>query len=127
MAHKKILIVDDEKDLRDALEVALTQAGFTTLIAQNGEEALILALTHKPDLILLDIMMPVMTGHEMLNKLRRDPWGKDVPVLILTNSVDPENITTGFGQKTNDYIIKVNASLELIVKRVKQYLAGYHD
>ena len=91
MTDKKILVVGDEKDLRDALQVVLTDAGF------------------------------------VLSVLRKDTWGKDVPVLLLTNSDDPANITQGFEHKSNDYIIKSNMSLEEIVKRMKQYLADYHD
>ncbi len=127
MKRKKILIIDDEKDLRDALEVALTNSGFESLCAPDGALGLELAHAQKPDLILLDIMMPTMNGHEMLNELRKDTWGKHVPVLLLTNSDDPKNITQGFENKSNGYIIKSNTSLESIVKKVKQYLAGYHD
>ena len=124
---KKILIVDDEQDLRDALSVALGAAGFSTLTAADGETGLSVALAEKPDLILLDIAMPKMNGHQTLSRLRRDSWGKDVPVLLLTNYDDPANIVEGVELKSNDYIIKSSESLESIVKKVKQQLAGYHD
>jgi len=127
MPNKKILVVDDEADLREALNAALTHAGFETITATDGEEGLAQALAHKPDLILLDIMMPKMNGHDMLNILRRDPWGRNVPVFLLSNLDDPKNITEGFERKSNDYIIKSSTSLESITKMVKQYLAGYHD
>ncbi len=127
MASKKILIVDDEDDLRNALNVALTNAGYTTFTAANGAEGLKIALAEKPDLILLDIMMPNMSGHETLKELRKNDWGKAVPVLFLTNMDDATNISQGFGLKGNGYIIKSNTSLEEITKKVKQYLAGYHD
>ncbi len=127
MESRKILVVDDDTDLREALEVALSSAGFTTFTAPDGAKGLEIALAEKPDLILLDIMMPVMNGHKTLSELRKDTWGKDVPVLFLTNFDDPKNISQGFELKGNDYIIKSNTSLESIVKKVKQYLAGYHD
>ena len=63
----------------------------------------------------------------MLSKLRRDAWGKDAAVLFLTNYDDPANISQGFELKGGDYIIKSNATLLDITKRVKQYLGGYHD
>lgn len=126
-APKKILVVDDEKDLRDALSSALSSAGYFVIKAENGEMGLKEAETHKPDLILLDISMPRMNGHQMLHSLRRQPWGKDTPVLMLTNSDDPANIVQGVSLKSNDYIIKSQISLELVVKKVKQHLAGYHD
>ncbi len=124
---KKILVVDDDTDLREALDSALTDAGFETLTANDGAEGLRIALENKPDLILLDIMMPTKTGHEMLGALRRDPWGKTAPVIFLTNFDDATNIAQGFEQKGNEYIIKSSTSLDSIVKKVKQYLAGYHD
>ncbi len=122
--QKKILIVDDEVDLREALSGALTSAGFATITARDGEEAIKLALEHKPNLILLDIVMPNMNGHKALNEIRKDPWGKTVPVLFLTNSDDPANMIQGFGLKGNDYLIKSNTSLEELTKRVKMSLVG---
>jgi len=127
MANKTILIIDDEADLLEALDTALTDAGFETLTASHGAAGLELAFAHKPNLILLDIIMPQMSGHEVLAKLRRDPWGKEVPVLFLTNSDDPKNITAGFENEGSGYLIKSNTSLDTIVKKVKQYLGGYHD
>ncbi len=127
MANKKILVVDDDTDLREALDTALKHAGFMSVTAPDGKIGLASALEHKPDLILLDIKMPTMSGHEMLSALRKDAWGKSVPVLLLTNYDDPKNITEGFGLNANDYIIKSNVSLGSIITKVKQYLAGYHN
>jgi len=125
MKQKKILIVDDEVDLREALSGALTAAGFATITATDGEEGIKLALEHKPDLILLDIVMPNMNGHKALSQIRKDAWGKTVPVLFLTNSDDPANMIQGFGLKGSDYLIKSNTSLDEITKRVRLSLAGY--
>lgn len=127
MNEKKILIVDDEQDLREALHTVLHAAGFAVIEAGDGETGLALAFAEKPDLILLDIGMPKMNGHQVLAKLRKDPWGDKVPVLLLTNYDDVRNITEGIERKGDAYIMKANESLESIVKRVKQYLAGYHD
>jgi DNA-binding response OmpR family regulator len=122
-----ILIVDDEKDLRDALGTALRQAGFTVLEALDGPQGLQLAELEKPDLILLDIMMPNMSGHQVLREIRMKPWGMRMKVILLTNSDDPTNISQGAELKSNDYIIKSQTSLEDIIKKVKQHLVGYHD
>lgn len=126
MSKQRILIVDDNSDLREALDTAFSNAGFVTTTAVNGAEGLKLALSQKPDLILLDITMPIMNGHQMLHELRKDTWGKAVHVILLTNSDDPANITQGFGLKGDGYIIKSNVSLESIVKKVTQHFAGYH-
>ncbi len=68
-----------------------------------------------------------MSGHQVLSRLRRDVWGKNVHVLILTNADDAANITLGVEEKGSEYIIKSQTSLEDIVKKVKQHLLGYYD
>lgn len=122
----KILVVDDEKDLRDALRTTLESAGYSVSEAADGEEGFKLAELEKPDLILLDIMMPKMNGHQVLNQLRQTPWGLHIHVLILTNADDPLNIAQGVGLHSDDYIIKSQTSLKDILTKVKQHLAGYH-
>ena len=127
MSKETILVVDDNSDLREALETALTNAGFTTVVAEDGVAGLEAALKYKPNLILLDIMMPNMNGHQMLGELRRDPWGKHAQVLFLTNLDDPKDIVESFERAGDDFIIKSNTSLKDIVTKVKQHLAGYVD
>ncbi len=127
MKKSKILIVDDEKDLREALRESLTSAGFEVYTAVDGKDGLEQAFALKPDLILLDISMPLVNGHQVVNELRRDTWGKNVHVLMLTNADDPANIVQGMKLKSDDYIIKSQISLGDITKKVKQYLVGYHD
>lgn len=125
MDQNTILVVDDEQDLRDALHTALSRIGYNVIVAQNGEEGLSLALTHKPNLILLDINMPKMNGHEVLHALRRDPWGKNVPVVMLTNSDDAANIVQDVELKVSDYIIKSQISLDEVAKKVRLHALGY--
>jgi len=124
---KKILVVDDEKDVRDALRTVLEASHFKVIEASNGDEGLMLTETERPDLILLDIIMPHMNGHHVLRELRAHPWGMHMHVLLLTNADDPANISQGVGLRSDEYIIKAQTSLEEIVKKVKQHLAGYHD
>ena len=80
MNTSKILVVDDEEDLREALRTSLTTAGCSVVVAKDGAEGLSQALLYKPDLILLDINMPNMNGHQVLRELRRDAWGNDSPI-----------------------------------------------
>ncbi len=127
MANRKILIVDDETDLRETLKISMENSGFAVLEASDGESGLAMALTNKPDLILLDITMPHMNGLQMLHALRKDTWGKDVPVLLLTNADDPTHIVKGIELKSSDYLIKSQTSLETIVKTIRQHLVGYHN
>lgn len=125
MPGQKILIIDDNQSLRDALRDGLTSVGFEVIEATDGDEGLAAAYTNKPDLILLDIMMPKMNGYQVLKLLRADAWGKDVKVLLLTSLDDISNIAQGVELKSNEYIIKSNESLQSILKKVKQHLVGY--
>lgn len=83
---KTILVAEDDLTLLKVMCNALKDDGFAVIKAENGEDAFSLALKHRPDLIFLDIMMPVMDGMTMLKKLRKDEWGKNVYVMILTNA-----------------------------------------
>ena len=81
---KKILIVDDEKDMLAVLEKALTAEGYSIITADNGKDAIILANSTHPDLIMLDIVMPGMDGAEVAARLKEDRETKDIPVIFLT-------------------------------------------
>ena len=84
MDKKKVLIVDDERDALFILEKELTARGYSVIAADNGKNALNLAKSEHPDLIILDIWMPGMDGAEVAAKLREDPKTKDIPVIFLT-------------------------------------------
>lgn len=115
---KRILVVDDEPDLRDAISDALEQRGYEILTASDGEEGVKVALTEKPDFIIMDLLMPHMGGLEAVEKLRQDPWGKDAKVLILTAMDDVKNIGEGYQKGISDYVIKSSASLDEIAQKV---------
>jgi DNA-binding response OmpR family regulator len=117
--EKTILIIEDETDIREAMAEAVEQAGFAVLTAENGQVGFDKAVAEKPDLILLDIVMPIMDGHEVLQKLRQDPWGKDVKVIMLTSMDDVQNIASAHEGAITDYIIKAHASLDEIVNKVR--------
>ncbi len=119
---KKILIVEDEISLLRPLSDSLRQEEFVVIEAQNGEEGLKKALSEKPDLILLDIAMPKMNGLEMLAEVRKDSWGKDVKVIILTNLDGMEKIAEAAKQQTFDYLVKSDWETKDIIKKVKDKL-----
>jgi DNA-binding response OmpR family regulator len=116
---KRILIVEDEIDLREAMADALSEAGFTILTAADGAAGLSLAKTEHPDLILLDLMMPVMNGELMLKKLREDEWGQNAHVIILSAMDDVGHIAHAHEGKLVDYFIKAHMSLDELVKQVR--------
>lgn len=119
---KAILIIEDEIAMLRILTDKFSQEGFRVIKAANGEEGLRFALSERPDLILLDIVMPRMGGLEMLDKLREDEWGKTAKVILLTNLSDIEKISEAVKEGAYDYLIKSDWKLKDIVKKVKEKL-----
>lgn len=120
----KILIVEDEESMMRSLFDNLTQAGFGHLLkARNGQEGLIIALKEQPDLILLDIIMPVMDGLTMLNKMREDPRGKNIKVILLTNlSADDAVTKSVIANEPSYYLVKADYSISDVVDKTKKTL-----
>lgn len=122
MTNKKILIVEDEPATMKALVDKLESVGFKTLKAKNGKEGIRVALEKKPDLILLDLVLPVMDGITMLKNLRQNKWGKDVLIIILTNLSDPRKVVNGLHSGVRDFLVKTDWTLEDVIKKVKERL-----
>lgn len=123
--EKTILLIEDEPDIREAMAEAVASEDFKVLTAENGEIGLKMAIEQNPDLILLDLVMPVMDGRIMLKRLREDPWGKNAKVIILTSMDDVENVTLAYEDEIVGYIIKAHSSLEDIMRQIR--LAVYTD
>src|ERR1035437_10036804 len=122
---KTILVFEDDPPILKTLVDKLTEEGFRIIEAHDGEEGLMVADRDRPDLILLDIVMPKMDGMTMLKKLRQEnEWGKSVPVILLTNlSPDKEKINKGITEdEPAYYLIKTNWSLNDVVKKVRERL-----
>lgn len=121
----KILIVDDEPNIVQTLKDRLEINHYEVITASNGSEGLQAALDEKPDVILLDVIMPVMDGHEMLQALRKDPDGQNCSVIMLTAKHQMEDIEKANASGIDDYIVKpFNMSelfekIQLIVKNKK--------
>src|SRR3990167_5583916 len=105
---KRILITEDDSALRRALVDTFTAEGYDVSEADNGQTGLEVAVRVHPDVILLDLVMPVMDGLAMLNLLRADEWGKDVPVLILTNSSQGDDIEKALALGVHDFLVKTD-------------------
>jgi two-component system response regulator RpaA len=121
---KKVLVVEDEPSLRKALVEKLTVAGFSVLAAKDGQEGLTMAINKQPKVILLDLMLPKMDGMSVLDRLRRDEWGKNVPVIILTNLMATDGYKK-LAEEFNvvDYIVKSDRTLEEVVGKTKSVLS----
>jgi DNA-binding response OmpR family regulator len=109
----KILVVDDEKRLVALVEAYLKQEGYGVITASNGQEALHLARQEKPDLILLDIMMPEMDGFEFIQAHRRE---RDTPIILLTARVEEEDHVIGLELGADDYVTKPFRPRELVAR-----------
>ena len=120
---KKILIVEDETPLRTALVDTLLNEGFEVLESKNGEEGLSVALSDKPDLILLDLLMPKMNGLQVMEKLRSDSWGKEVPIIVLTNRAPDDKIMSDvIKYEPAFYLVKATLNLDEVVEKVREII-----
>ena len=115
---KKILVVDDEDDILNSLELVLQEKGYEVLTAGGGQEALTQAQMAKPDLVLLDIMMPQMDGWEVLKLLRVDDETAKVPVAMLSARTDAQDRVQGLQEGAVDYIFKP-FSLEDLLNKIE--------
>ena len=117
-----ILVVDDMAVFRDPIAAALQQQGYQTVCAENGREALGAARTHRPDLILLDVAMPVMDGLEFLEAMRQDPNLSQIPVILLTAISERDSVLKAGKLGVRDYLLKSQFSLAEMFSRVKNRL-----
>jgi CheY-like chemotaxis protein len=120
----KILIAEDERDIRDLVAFTLRFAGHEVFSASNGEEAVELAPKVNPDLILMDVRMPRMTGYEACKILKSDPDMKDIPVVFLSAKGQENEIQQGLASGAEDYLLKPFAPDQL-TSRVKIILAKF--
>ena len=118
-----ILVVDDAAAVREPIAAALRLAGYRTATAVDGKQALVAVLKEKPDLILLDLAMPVMDGMEYLAALRALPWTASTPVIVLSAGADRELVSRAAKFQVKDYLLKSALSLPELLKRVKQHVS----
>ncbi len=125
-AKPKILVVEDEKDLRDIIIYNLNRDGFKSVGAGTGEKAIKKILKLKPDLIILDLMLPGMNGLDVCRQVKQDPSTQDIPIIIVSAKGDEADIVTGLELGADDYIPKpfspriLLARVSAILRRLKQ-------
>jgi CheY-like chemotaxis protein len=117
----KVLIVDDEPLNVDYLEQALEDSNYQLIIATNGREALDKIKRDQPDLVLLDLMMPILDGFEVLAQVKADQVLRDIPVIIVSAANDSKSVVRGIKQGAEDYITKP-IDADHLVKKLKEYL-----
>ncbi|WP_347332550.1 phosphate regulon transcriptional regulator PhoB [Marinimicrobium locisalis] len=116
MAGRRILIVDDEAAIRDMLRVALEMADYECIEASNAQEALALTVDERPDLVLLDWMMPGTSGIELARRLKREESTAEVPIIMLTAKGEEDNKVQGLEVGADDYITKPFSPRELVAR-----------
>lgn len=119
--QKTILLVEDEPLLSALLKQRFEKDGFAVLLAKNGEEALTILREHKPNLILLDIILPKVSGFEFMEKIREDPQFERVPIIITSNLGQESDIKKGKDLGAVGYFVKAHVSIEDLVTEVKNY------
>ena len=119
---KKILFIEDESALQKTFGEILRQEGYEMISALDGETGLRLAKSEKPDLILLDLILPKMPGFDVLKKLKEDNETKDIPVIVLTNLEDIKDVDRAIELGATTYLVKAQYSLEEIVEKIKNAL-----
>ena len=119
MTKTTILVVEDDENIRDLYGTALQNAGLAVLSAATATEGVTLALEHHPAVILMDIMLPDMSGHEAVEKIRNDRWGKDAKIIFLTNMSDAADVAQAVAAGSTEYIIKVHTTPKEVVNMVR--------
>lgn len=122
----KILIAEDEPDIRDLVKFTLTFAGHTVVAVSNGAEAVEAARVEQPDLVLMDVRMPRMTGYEACALMKADPQTARIPVVFLSAKGQETEIQTGLNAGADEYLLKPFAPMELSA-RVGELLARYGE
>lgn len=119
----KILLVEDDLFLRDLYVSKLKKEGFeNVLVAGNGEEGLEMINKNIPDLVMLDIILPQMSGFDVLEKVKKDDNLSQIPIILLTNLGQKEDVEKGYKLGADDYIIKANFTPQQVVEKIQKVL-----
>ncbi len=119
---KKILIIEDEELIVDLLQKKLTMEGYVVSVARNGEEGLKLMREQKPDLILLDIIMPKKGGFEVMEEMQKDKELKKISVIVISNSGQPVELDRAQKLGASDWLIKTEFNPQEVIEKVKKQI-----
>lgn len=114
----KVLIVEDEIDLLQAIELKLTSAGFSTITSATGEDALE-KLSEKPDCVWLDLFLPKMSGLDFLAEMKKNQSTRHIPVIVVSNSGGPDKMKAALELGVKDYLVKAETKLENVIDKIK--------
>ncbi len=120
--QKKILLVEDDSMINSIYKIKLEQSGFFVVIAENGADGVKLAISQKPNLILLDVMLPQMDGFAVLQKIKTNRKTKKIPVIMLTNLGTTEDMKKGMDFGADEYLIKANLTPNQLSNKINKIL-----
>lgn len=124
---KKILVVEDDSFIASAYRVKLEKSGFETKIVYDGKEALEALNMFTPDLILLDVVMPVMDGFSFLKEIKKDDKFNSIPVIVTSNLGQKEDIENAKDLGADDYVVKSDLSMDNLLKKISLYIGSPND
>lgn len=122
---KNILLVEDDQFLSTLLKKRLQKEGFNVLHAEDVKSALELAQSEKPDLMLLDIILPDESGFDVMEKMAADPRYKKMPIIIISNLGQDADIEKGRKLGAVEYLVKAQVTIDEIIEKIKQYLPAF--
>jgi len=120
---KKIIFIEDESALQETFKNLLRKEGYEIIPAMDGESGLKLAKEKKPDLILLDLILPKLHGFEVLKELKKDSGTKEIPIIVLTNLENLEYVERALELGATTYLVKTQYSLEEVLEKIKKILS----
>lgn len=121
MSPKKILVAEDDYLLMQVYESKLSAEGYQLIKAMDGEEASMKVKMEKPDLVLLDLIMPGKNGYEVLEEMKSNDYLKSIPVIILSNLGQDTDVERGMEIGASEYLIKSNISIDEIMEKIRKY------
>lgn len=121
---QRILIIEDERALRRSMEYRLQKEGYAVVTAQNGEEGLARAAEERPDLVLLDLILPKLNGFEILRRFKADPALQDVPAVIFTNLSQETDRNQAEALGAAGFFVKSDLPIDQVVEQVRKFLAS---
>ncbi len=119
---KKILLIEDDKFLRELMNKKLLLMGYDVVSAADGESGLVMIKESKPDVVLLDLILPGINGFEVLEKAKKDPETANIPVIILSNLGQSEDIEKGLKLGAKDFLVKAHFTPQEIINKLKAIL-----
>lgn len=121
---KKVLIIEDDEHISKVYELKLVKEGIEIAVARDGEEGIAKIISEKPDLVMLDLMIPRKDGFAVLDEVRANPAVKDIPILVLSNLGQKTDRDKALALGAKEYVVKVDLSIQEVIDKVKGYLGN---